>query len=284
MDIYKKGDYYLHHTADENPRDEMFPTHAHRYCELFYCIDGKGIYTVEGTDYPFSHGTVMLMRYGEVHKLHIDTSKRYERIVLHFPMSVFDDTPWAWELAKLYTDHPLGKGNMFTGSPEAVSYIETTMRNMCRENVGSEAERIALMNAGLMAVLGELKGIAEGDDSYVTSPLPEGDAISSEIVSSVIAYINDHLTEEWTLDTLESKFFFSKSYINRAFKMSTGSSVWDYVVMKRLLVARALLREGKSANEASEECGFRDYSSFYRQYKRRFGVPPSNDRRSHDKS
>ena len=47
LDIYKKGDYYLHHTTDEHPRDEMFPTHAHRYCELFYCIAGKGLYTVE---------------------------------------------------------------------------------------------------------------------------------------------------------------------------------------------------------------------------------------------
>lgn len=284
LDIYKKGDYYLHHTTDEHPRDEMFPTHAHRYCELFYCIAGKGIYTVEGTDYPFSPGTVMLMRYGEVHKLHIDTSERYERIVLHFPMSVFDDTPWSGELAKLYTDRPLGKGNMFKGGDEQTAYIERTMRNMCRENVTDEAERVALMNAGLMAVLSELRGITDDGGANVPKPLAEGDAISNEIVSSVIAYINDHLTEDWTLGKLESKFFFSKSYLNRAFKMSTGSSVWDYVVMKRLLVARALLREGKSANEASEECGFRDYSSFYRQYKKRFGVSPSSDRRSQEKN
>ncbi len=281
MNIYKKGEIYLHHSVDEDPKDTDFPTHAHRSCELFYFISGKGFYTVEGTDYPLTPGCILLMRYGEVHKLHISPDEKYERITIHFPLSVLEDTPWCRELARLYTDRPIGKGNLFCGNAESAAVIDTYMRRMCRPNAESDEERIALIFSNLIAVLAELRNIERGNSKEPEIKISVEDA-TNEIVGSVITYINEHLTEDWTLDTLEQKFFFSKSYINRAFKMSTGSSVWDYVVLKRLLVARTLLREGKNATTAAAECGFRDYSSFYRQYKRRFGISPILDRKANN--
>lgn len=279
MTIYKKGDIYLHHSIDENPKDSDFLTHAHRSCELFYFISGNGFYTVEGTDYPLTPGCVLIMRYGEVHKLHISPDTAYERITFHFPLSIIEKTPWCAHLAKLYTDRSIGKGNLFCGNADSVAFIDTCMRRMCRENVANEEERLALMFSNLTAVLSELLNIENGNAKELNINISVEDA-TNEIVGSVITYINSHLTEDWTLDTLEQEFFFSKSYINRAFKQSTGSSVWDYVVLKRLLVARNLLREGKNATVAAAECGFRDYSSFYRQYKRRFGISPIDDRRN----
>ncbi|MBR3966111.1 MAG: helix-turn-helix transcriptional regulator [Clostridia bacterium] len=279
MTIYKKGDISLHHSIDEQPKETDFVTHAHRCCELLYFISGNGFYTVEGTDYPLTPGSVLIMRYGEVHKLHISPDTKYERIVLNFPLSMIEDNPWCSHLAKLYTERPIGKGNLFLGNADSVAFIDTCMRRMCRENVASEEERLALMFSNLTAVLSELRNIENGNSKELNITISVEDA-TNEIVGSVISYINAHLTEDWTLDTLEQEFFFSKSYINRAFKQSTGSSVWDYVVLKRLLVARNLLREGKNATVAAAECGFRDYSSFYRQYKRRFGISPIDDRRN----
>ena len=277
MTIYKKGDFLLHHTVTEQPSEADFPTHAHRCCELFYFISGNGFYTVEGTDYPLTPGCVLIMRYGEVHKLHINHDAPYERIAFQFPLSVIENSPWTAELARLYNDRPLGKENLFCGNADSVVFIDACLRRMFRETVSCEEARLALMISNLTAVLCELQYIKSGSTQEVVVPVASENA-TNEIVGSVIEYINSHLTEDWTLETLEQKFFFSKSYINRAFKQSTGSSVWDYVVLKRLLVARNLLREGKNATVAAAECGFRDYSSFYRQYKRRFGISPIEDR------
>ena len=279
MTIYKKGEFFLHHSIDENPKDSDFITHAHRCCELYYFISGNGFYTVEGTDYPLTPGCVLIMRYGEVHKLHINSDTPYERISFHFPLSIIENNPCCSYLARLYNERTIGKGNLFCGNADSASFIDTCMRRMCRENVTSEDERLALMFSNLTAVLSELCNIRNGNSREPNITISVEDA-TNEIVGSVITYINAHLTEDWTLDTLEQKFFFSKSYINRAFKQSTGSSVWDYVVLKRLLVARNLIREGKNATIAATECGFRDYSSFYRQYKRRFGISPIEDRKN----
>ena len=278
MTIYKKGDVNLHHSIDEKPKESDFVTHAHRCCELLYFISGNGFYTVEGTDYMLTPGCVLIMRYGEVHKLHINPDTKYERIAFHFPLSMIEDVPWCSRLAKLFTDRPLGKGNLFLGNSDSIAFIDGCMRRMCRDNVSSDEERLSLMFSNLTAVLSELRNIESGNSDEPSIKInPENS--TNEIVGSIITYINAHLTEDWTLDTLEQKFFFSKSYINRAFKQSTGSSVWDYVVLKRLLVARNLLREGKNATVAAAECGFRDYSSFYRQYKKRFGISPIDDRK-----
>ena len=70
----------------------------------------------------------------------------------------------------------------------------------------------------------------------------------------------------------------SVSQICRVFRRATGTSLWEYVVIKRLLAARELLRHGDSAVNAAFACGFSDYSSFYRAYVRRFGCAPGSDK------
>ena len=75
----------------------------------------------------------------------------------------------------------------------------------------------------------------------------------------------------------------SPSQINRIFNKITGTSVYNYVLSKRLVYAQGMIMRGEGAGSACVACGFRDYSSFFRQYKKRFGTPPSslNNEKSH---
>ncbi|MCI8359840.1 MAG: AraC family transcriptional regulator [Clostridiales bacterium] len=70
----------------------------------------------------------------------------------------------------------------------------------------------------------------------------------------------------------------SRSQLNRLFRQATGSSVWDYILLKRLVAARNAIRKGSAASEAAIACDWKDYSSFYRSYKTRFGVSPTAGR------
>ncbi len=49
-----------------------------------------------------------------------------------------------------------------------------------------------------------------------------------------------------------------------------GSTAWDYILVKRLIRARQLILSGVSITGASMRCGLRDYSAFYRAYKKRY--------------
>ena len=58
------------------------------------------------------------------------------------------------------------------------------------------------------------------------------------------------------------------------FKAVTGGSVYGYINQKRLTSALAMLRKGASASDAAKECGFSDYTVFYRSFKKMYGFSP----------
>ena len=54
---------------------------------------------------------------------------------------------------------------------------------------------------------------------------------------ALVAYINSNLAGDLSLDALSDRFYLSKSQLGRLFKQATGSSIWEYVLIKRLPVS-----------------------------------------------
>jgi transcriptional regulator GlxA family with amidase domain len=92
-----------------------------------------------------------------------------------------------------------------------------------------------------------------------------------------LEYVNEHLFEDISIQSVADAFYRSRSQISRVFRQATGSSLWDYVTIKRLMAARAMIQRGESAISACTACGFSEYSSFYRAYKSHFGHSPKED-------
>ena len=100
------------------------------------------------------------------------------------------------------------------------------------------------------------------------------DVSENENVNQVIAYINDHLSEDLSLDRLANHFYVSKYYLSHRFKEYTGLTLYQFIIKKRLVVARNMLREGTPVTTVCLQCGFNDYSNFLKQFKREFGRSP----------
>ena len=275
ISTYTGENLNIRHSIDNLPAQDSFFLHAHRTYELYYFISGDCYYTVEGTDYSLTPGCFLLMRSGEAHTLHVRSEETYERITVNFAPSIIPLL--GKEIGELFCDRPLGKRNLYIPGEENTEFLKNCMLKISKETASENGEGRIISN--LMPVLTELYNIKEAlsDDITHFSPPSQG---SSETVSKIIEYINANLVTIKGLDELEKEFFFSKSYINRIFKESTGSSVWDYIVLKRLLLSRSLLQNGKQASIVASECGFCDYSSFYRQFKQRFGISPLSARKA----
>ena len=93
--------------------------------------------------------------------------------------------------------------------------------------------------------------------------------------SGIIAYVNENLTKNLTVKDIATHSHLSPSQLSRIFKNLSGTSVHEYILTKRLILFHEKLKNGMGAIEACAECGFRDYSSFYRLYKKRFGYAPT---------
>ena len=92
---------------------------------------------------------------------------------------------------------------------------------------------------------------------------------------SLLQYLNLHLADPLTIDELAARFYISKYHMMRRFRQETGYSVHGYLTEKRLLLAQQLLEQGVPSGEAALRCGYQEYSTFSRAYKKQFGRAPS---------
>lgn len=283
---YDRQGLLMAHSADESPDPFFFIMHAHDICEIYYFVEGRGYYTVEGANYPLEPGVLLLMREGEAHVLHIDPSHRYERITVNFAYETVDPTG-AWEdLHSLFYQRPLGSENLTRLTGEAGGYMRTLFDRLCAASLVEGKSGDAEMRAVLAAILTEVVSARRRDpavgqiDPNAEFSLKIQDVTKAEarIVLEVISYVNDRLFQIENLAEIEEHFFFSRSYINRIFKAATGSSLWNYVILKRLIAAQALIKNGTPASVAAARCGFHDYSSFYKQYRNKLGVAPAREK------
>jgi AraC-like DNA-binding protein len=96
----------------------------------------------------------------------------------------------------------------------------------------------------------------------------------SPLVQKVLHYITEHIQEDLSLEGIASYMFISKYHLSHAFSREVGVSVYRYIMLRRLMMARQLLLSGEPAGQVCRSCGFADYTSFYRAFKSEYGVSP----------
>ena len=89
-------------------------------------------------------------------------------------------------------------------------------------------------------------------------------------------YIDEHLFDSLNLDTLSSTASISKYHFMRLFKTIYSYSPYQYILQKKLVVAKALLQKGASVFDVSVEIGFVDVPTFSKAFKKLFGQSPSS--------
>ena len=78
-------------------------------------------------------------------------------------------------------------------------------------------------------------------------------------------------------------FFFDPDYITKIFKKETGFSYKNYVIEKRLSLAKKLLTETDySIHDIALHDGYDNYSYFTRLFKKSFGMTPVASRNQKD--
>ncbi|MBQ9010818.1 MAG: helix-turn-helix transcriptional regulator [Clostridia bacterium] len=96
----------------------------------------------------------------------------------------------------------------------------------------------------------------------------------SERISEVIRYINDHILDSLTLDSLAEHFYISKYTLLHEFKSYANISVHQYILFKRVTYAQHLMQHGISPGLAAKQSGFNDYAGFYRAFIRHNSITP----------
>lgn len=247
-----------------------FHIHCHNIFEIYYFIEGDVDYLVEGKQYhPTPHSLILLSPH-VFHGVRINSDKSYRRFVLHFNPNILNIE----YRSLLLSAFP----NKEKHSQREVYYENTNQFKLhpffeALVDCSNQPEELSgrLFSFYIKALLSQLTIMCR-----TLSPIDNGITIS-DAMTDVIAYLNDHLSEKITLDSLSEHFYISKHYLNRVFRKATGTTVYDYLIYKRVIYAQQLLINGVTASEASIRSGFYEYSAFYRAYIKIIGHTPHMD-------
>lgn len=100
-----------------------------------------------------------------------------------------------------------------------------------------------------------------------------------QFLRKLLYYINNHLSDDISMDTLSSVSEMSIPYIHAMFKKHLGMSPHRHILSRRLQKARNMLAGSPlMIKEISAECGFENIESFYRAFKKYFRTTPGEYR------
>lgn len=262
---YKEGRFSITGSLTENPDPNSFHMHTHSRAEIYCFQQGKGIFHIEGAEYVLEPGDILVIAPSEAHYLELDCSQPYARCGSHFPTDLFQKLDPEGILLKPFTDRKPGTMNLYrvdefkNGTDPYWEIISAPIGD----------PRLNAMT-GLLALLNEIY-------SLYCARLQEPPVINESPAYRIIRYVNKHLSEPLCLDDICQQFFISKSQLCRLFKKATGTTIWQYITVKRLVQARLLMRQGEKPTHVYAHCGFNDYSSFYRAYVKQYGHGPNQE-------
>lgn len=243
---------------DETPNQAP---HIHNEHEIFCFLAGDAIYSVEGTIYRLSPGDILVMKNTEIHNLTLQKKSPYRRITVHFKPTDGISQDMVNTFLTAFTDRPIGHYNLYSSTHFQTDQWIYYLNKMCEEtnNIKQQVYLMTLLQE-ISSSFPLLKEKSPGADS--------------DIVNKVTHYIDRHLADSLNLDVICQRFFTSEAQLTRNFRKNLGATVGDYILTKRLVLARDLIESGEKPTTAHLKCGFKDYSSFYRAYKKKFGCSP----------
>ena len=262
--------YEFHHSYNETPPTVEF--HQHPFYEIFFFISGNVNYIIEGRSYKLRPGDILLTSNADIHRPEVRPGRPYERIVIWLADDFFDHLKRfsGEDFTACFTDAALKDYRLIRPDDGTLIRLRQLCEQMSDAKFSKKLGSAALTQAYLIEFL-----VRVCRAYYDTPESVKNDITEDEKVNQVIGYVNENLADSLSLDNLAGRFYISKFYLSRRFKQFTGLTIYQYIMKKRLITARNMLRAGTPVTVSCLQCGFNDYSNFLKAFKREFGENPS---------
>lgn len=246
--------------------------HTHGILECNYIAEGSCVYEIDGVDYELKQKNLILLYSALPHK--IKFNHEHPCTVLGFSLSFTSDTPGAF--------------------PGLLTVLNNSL-DICRMLASLKQARIfpdaRSLRPDMLRLFHEFEG--RQDSLYMTSlayhllceiarlPLSEKSSVS-HYAEKAENYIREAFYLIKNNEQIASHIGLNATYLERIYKKETGRSLWESVTTCRLNAAEELLQQpGIPIREIDNMIGFANRQTFYLQFKKRYGMSPSEYRKNY---
>lgn len=262
-------DYEVFHGRSSSLEDTGLLRHD--FFEVYLFLGGSVLYRIENSRFPLKRGDLLVISPGEMHQpMIMAAAPPYERVVLRLDRHSVKELS-RYSSVNLHAcfdapgtpyDHLIHLSDQDLGT--FMNLFEIMLREQKDARYGQDAMRRCCVIQILLFVnrlTAQWHAALAGDDQ-------------DELVDRVFAYINAHILEDISLEKLEKMFYFDSSTLTRRFKKQLDTTISQYIREKRLVIARDLMSQGHQPSQVYLQCGFADYSGFFRAFKHQCGMSP----------
>ena len=238
--------------------------HWHRSIEIFAVFEGTLAFFINEEEYPLGSGEFILLNSNEIHSISSPEANR--TIVLQIPMNVLRNVETGEGLI------------LFTHSPKRQdSKIMELIGSMYQElqERGSEYEWKVQSDFFMLVYL-------------LLTKYRKREILPEEIrhyrklnrLSTITDYIRENYTKELSLEMVADRFGYSPSYLSRMFRKYAQTNYKTYLQNVRIEYGfQELANTDHTIGEIALNNGFPNHKAFTREFKKKYGILPSEYRR-----
>lgn len=232
--------------------------HWHDFFELEYIIDGDGEYIINGVAHKIDKNIMFLSTPSDFQEIVFNTQTQI--ITIQFMPEMICREVYR-ELNKPIVLND--KDGVF------LNYLNPLCTYGSTTGQYNESFIKHMLNATLFLLMFQSNTVT-GKKVYEVN----------EYFHQTLVYINNHFTEQLSLNDLAKRVNLTPEYLSRLFKKHSGQSISNYVSEIRLNYAYNLVINSQiPINEISDSSGYNSYPHFIRTFKEKYGDSPNRLRK-----
>lgn len=269
------SDFEVFYYSDKNFK--TLSPHAHDYYECYLFLEGDVTMEImknsgECERYKMTPGDLMIVPPGiKHHALMHESDMNYRRFVFWISRDCCNDLlKESVDYMYLMQRAEAFKKYIYHLASAQFHQVESKFLRLLEETKGERYASDAFRHICLCDLILTINRIIYDEDHRQAG----GDELT--LFQNILGYVENNLEETLSLDDVAGEFFVSKYYVAHLFKDTLGISLHQYIIKKRLSECRDAIISGGSITTTYERFGFRDYSSFFKAFKKEYGMSPKD--------
>ncbi len=253
-------------------------THAHTELELCFLLCGNAEFGINGKSFPLYEHDFILVHPLALHQIQ-HCSDNCRILFLHIDLFAFQKYITGLSEVSFRFSNVMNNRNH-----TLYQTLYQSLRNTLNAALeGNSVWRLTVLKEiinVLSLLLSHYQTVSDKQEAEAAPPTH--DELNQMRMLSVLEYLNQHWQKSLTLTSVSEVFAMNPSYFSRFFKKTMGVGFLAYLTQLRLKRSlNLLLGTDMPIIEIALECGFNDYKTYSRLFKKEFGENPQIYRKTH---